>query len=100
MAIDRADERADMAGHPPTMSPEAERLLLAEVRDRYPQWEITGTSGAYKAKHRTEQPDERRERARIVTEVEADTVQQLEIRLYVQRALRGDAALEQAEGER
>ncbi|TQN31153.1 hypothetical protein FHX37_1045 [Haloactinospora alba] len=87
MTRPRADERADMAGHPP-----ADDELLANIVQQYPEWEITRNSSGLVANHRHEERDVRRERAGIRTTVHAPDENQLERDLFVQRALRGDGA--------
>lgn len=62
---------------------------LQTLRSRYPDWLITReATGRLVAVHRTEQPDPQREKALLLTRVTADTVEQLDPKLLVQRCLR------------
>ncbi|WP_152513494.1 hypothetical protein [Nocardiopsis baichengensis] len=85
----RAAERATLSGH---LTTEDENAYLERLRGRYPDWRIERTGAGLVARHRTEEPDARQERAGLRTEVTAEHVELLESRLYVQRALRGDGA--------
>jgi hypothetical protein len=87
----RAEERADLAGHPPAAVEDEE---LEEVRRRYSSWNVgRGANGDLAATHRTEQPNPRLERAGWRTTVTARSVRELEQKLFVQTALRGDGHL-------
>lgn len=89
----RADERADLAGHPVYVAAGEEHTLLAAVRRRYPDWIIgPAETGGYAATHRTEEPDERTRRAGVEVTVTAEHLDQLERTLFWQQALRGEGA--------
>lgn len=78
--------------------PVADDPLLAEVRERYPDWEITREPGGLlRAVHRKEHPDKSRERACILTELTSRQVEQLSAALFVQQALRAGEAQAAAE---
>ncbi|ASU82747.1 hypothetical protein CDO52_08085 [Nocardiopsis gilva YIM 90087] len=79
----------------------AEQPLLAEVRERYPDWEITPEpDGLLRAVHREEKRDLSRERALIFTELTAWQPEQLSAALFVQQALRAGLEADEQAGVR